>query len=85
MRAIYRHIDAAYAATRHIQAGVDAVQLYDEAARAAEDRIPGDLGGAIAGVLAMAAESRRNARLSGNLGEQRTTIALALAVLGHVP
>lgn len=82
---LVRLVAAAHDATAHVASGVSAEQLYREAAHAAEQRIPGPLGTAVAGVLAVAAESRRVRRLRGNLGEHRTTMALALAVLGQLP
>jgi hypothetical protein len=82
---LVRLVAAAHDATAHVASGVSAEQLYREAAGIAEQRIPGPLGTAVAGVLAVAAESRRVRRLRGSLGEHRTTMALALAVLGQLP
>ena len=80
-----RLIDAAHDVAVHIDASVSAVQLYLDAARVAEQRIPGPVGTAVAGVLAVAAEDRRLSGLRGVLGEQKTTLALAVAVLGSLP
>lgn len=78
---LIRLITAAHHATEDLAHDVQAVELYRAAALAAESQIPGPLGLAVAGVLAIAAEHRRVQRLRGNLGEHRTTLALALAVL----
>jgi hypothetical protein len=80
-----RLVGLAHDATKHIASEVSAVQLYLDAAAVAEQRIPGPLGVAVAGVLAIAAESRRIRRLSGSLGEHRPTLALAVAVLEILP
>lgn len=85
MSDLARLIDAARTATEHIAPEVDAAQLYADAALAAEQRIPAPLGPAIAATLAMAAHKRRISGLRGNLGEQHTTMALALAALAHLP
>lgn len=76
-----RLVDHAHAVTKHISGSTSAVQLYTDAARIAEQRISGAIGTAVAGVLAIAAESRRVSGLRGSLGEHRTTLALAVAVL----
>lgn len=76
-----RLVTAAHEATRHIAPEVDAQQLYTEASSVAEQAIPGPVGTAVAGVLAIAAESRRVRRLRGSLGESQPMLALALAVL----
>lgn len=76
-----RLVGLAHDATAHIGFRTSAVQLYLDGSRAAERVIPGPLGVAIAGVLAMAAEERRAARIGGIMGERNTTLALALAVL----
>lgn len=78
---VLRLLDAAHDATRRIDPQTSARRLYLDAASVAERRIPGPLGTAVAGVLAIAAESRRVSRLAGNLGEHKTTLALAIAVL----
>lgn len=80
-----RLVDAAHAATRIVDSRISARQLYDEAAAVAEQRIPGPLGTAVAGVLAIAAEHRRVSGLRGSLGEHKTTLALAIAVLEQLP
>lgn len=72
---------AAHGQTLAFEVGVSARHLYDAAAAVAERRIPGPLGVAVAGVLAVAAESRRVRGLAGSLGEHKTTLALAIAVL----
>lgn len=82
---LIRLVGLAHDATQHLPDTTSAVQLYLDAARAAEARFPGPIGVAVAGVLAIAAETRRVNRLGGNLGEHRTTIALALAVLDDAP
>jgi hypothetical protein len=73
--------DAAYEHTAHLDPRASAVALYLEASAAAEQRITGPLGTAIAGVLAIAAEQRIASGLRGNLGEHRTMLALATQVL----
>lgn len=78
---LMRLADHAYLATRHIDSSVSAEELYTDAASIAEQRIPGALGTAVAGVLAIAAENRRVSRLRGSLGEHHTMLALAVAVL----
>jgi hypothetical protein len=77
-----RLIDAAHSRVVGLVASTSAVQLYLDAARVAEQRIPGPVGTAVAGVLAVAAESRRLSGLRGVLGESEITLALAVAVLG---
>lgn len=80
-----RLLGLAHDVTQHIDSQVSAVQLYRDAAAVAEQRIPGPLGVAVAGVLAVAAESRRVSGLRGILGERETTLSLAVAVLELVP
>lgn len=75
-----RLVTVAHDRTEHLGSDVSAVLLYEEAARAAE-RLPEPLGSAIAGVLAIAAVERRSSGLRGCLGESRTMLSLALAVL----
>ena len=78
---LVRLVTVAHHATEHLAHDVQAVELYHAAALAAERQIPAPLGAAVAGVLAIAAELRRVTRLRGNLGEHRTMLALALAVI----
>lgn len=72
---------AAYRATEHLSPQRSAVALFDSASAVAEAKLPGSLGVAAACVLAHAAERRRVTGLAGNLGESRSMLALALAVL----
>lgn len=74
----------AHEATEHVAHNVDAAQLFEEGARAAE-RLPEPLGVAVAGVLALAAYERRLTGLRGSLGASKTTMALALAALAWMP
>lgn len=76
-----RLLTLAHDAVAHIGFRTDAVQLYLDGSRAAERVIPGPLGVAIAGVLALAAQERCAARIGGVMGERSTTLALAVAVL----
>ncbi len=78
---LIRLITVAHRAIRQLASGTDARQLYRDAAATAERTIPGPVGAGVAGVLAMAAEQRRISGMSGCLGEQNTTLALAVAVL----
>ncbi|MGH3480522.1 MAG: hypothetical protein ACRDQD_27280 [Nocardioidaceae bacterium] len=55
--------------------------VFGRAAEAAERHIDGDLGAAVAGVLAMEAEHLRVARWNSPLGRSKVLTALALAVL----
>jgi hypothetical protein len=57
------------------------LQLYRDASAVAERRLPGLLGIAVAAVLATAAEQRRLSEVSGSLGADQSTMALAVAVL----
>lgn len=66
--------------TESLPSSAPAADLYDRAAQHAEHRIPGPLGTAIAGVLAMAAHERRATGIGGCLGAPRVMLALALAV-----
>lgn len=75
----------AHDAVQHIASSVSAVKLYRDAAAVAEQRILGPLGVAVAGVLAIAAESRRVRGLNGILGEHETMLSLAVAVLEFLP
>lgn len=63
----------------------DAAALYQDATDVAEQRIPGPLGVAVAGVLAMAAEHRRASGARGALGADLTMLALARRVLELQP
>jgi hypothetical protein len=76
-----RLVDTAHEATVHLAPATSAVALYLEASSVAEARIPGPLGTAVAGVLAIAAEQRIASGLRGNLGEHRTMLNLATQVL----
>lgn len=78
-----RLCDASYEVTAHLAPHASAVALYLEASAAAEERIRGPLGTAIAGVLAIAAEQRIGAGLRGWQGEHRTMLALATMVLSE--
>lgn len=80
-----RLVGLAHDATKHIASEVSAVQLYRDAAAVAEQRLPGPLGVAVAGVLAIAAETRRVRGLNGILGEHHTMLSLAVAVLEILP
>lgn len=80
-----RLVGLAHDATKHIAPQVSAVQLYRDAVAVAEQCIPGPLGVAVAGVLAIAAESRLISGLNGSLGEHKSTLALAVAVLEILP
>lgn len=71
----------AHHATRHIAPLDSAVQLYRAARDAAQQRIPGPLGVAVAGVLADGAYRRGLSGHAGSLGEPETLLALAAAVL----
>lgn len=83
MSDLHRLTTAAYHAVHHLPYDTDLMDLYRRAAERAEQVWPGQLGTAVAGVLALAAEERRVAGVRGILGERNTTMALALAVLAH--
>lgn len=59
----------------------DGVDMLRRAADAAQERISGELGIAVAAVLLTAWEQRRASGLNGVLGLPNATLALALAVL----
>lgn len=68
-------------ATKHVSHSTSVLQLYRDASAVAERRLPGLLGIAVAAVLATAAERRRLSEISGSLGADQPTMALAIAVL----
>lgn len=82
---LLRLLAAAHDTAGGIALAVDAAALYQAAATAAEQRIPGPLGVAVAGVLAMAAEHRRASGMRGALGANLSMLALAQRVLEHPP
>lgn len=72
-------------ATKHVSHRTSVLQLYRDASDVAEQRLPGPLGVGVAAVLAIAAENRRLSGVSGALGADQPTMALALAVLEIIP
>lgn len=80
-----RLVGLAHDATKHLSAYASALDLYRDARDVAEERLPGLLGIAVACVLAGAAEHRRQSPIGGSLGANKSTMALAIAVLEMVP
>lgn len=78
---LVRLLDAAHHATKGMDSSVQAIELYRAAALVAERLVPAPIGVAVAGVLAIAAEHRRASGMRGNLGADKTMLALACAVL----
>jgi hypothetical protein len=83
--ALVRLVRLTHDATRHVSHCTSVLQLYRDASDAAERRLPEPLGVAVAAVLATAAERRRLSGVSGSLGADQSTMALAVAVLEIVP
>lgn len=78
---LQRLVGIAHDRTNHLPHNTPMQALFNRAADAAEHHIDGDLGVAVAGVLALEAESLRVARWDSPLGRSSSTIFLALAVL----
>lgn len=78
---LQRLLTIAHDRVEHLPHNTPMQALLNRAADHAERHIGGDLGVAVAGVLAMEAEHLRAARWDSPLGRSKVLTALALAVL----